>query len=141
MKLFKQISSLILALAMSFAVSTTAFAADTTDIKNNTEISALNTIDQTFYMISEHTGATRQYNASSISYTAVITDANGNPVNNIISIKLYQSNGQLIHEDQMWANGNPFSASIPITYGNSYYFKYALAYGTPTSLKVHMRIT
>lgn len=140
MKLFKRTITLALAILMVLAVSISAFAAEAADVNNAPVAFASNTIDQSFIMTTSHTGSTRQYYSNSITYTAKITDVNGNPAGNIVAIKLYHANGQFVNEQQIWADGANHQFTIPITYGNSYYFQYVLAYGTSTSLKVHMII-
>lgn len=158
MKIFKRIQIMILALVMCLGTvgGTTAFAAEipeetvetiefeTTLNESNGEISLMATsnVDDTFNVYLDHTGSSRTYSGNYIRYTIKVTDANGNPVNNILAVRLYDSRGSLKCEGQFWADGSISAVQdIPISSGTSYYFKYLLAYGTARTLRVHMTIT
>lgn len=99
------------------------------------------TIDQSFNMTTSHTGSTRTYYGNAIRFGVIITDTNGNAVDNIVAIRLYHSSGRLISEDQVWCNGVQNNREVAISYGSSYYFQYLLAYGTTRTLRVRMIIT
>lgn len=162
MKTFKRFSTLMLAILMVIcSVSTTAFAAEA-DVTTGSDDAGSATvvefeitpemvnadgtgimpmsINQTFNVTGSHTGSTRTYYSSTLSYQITVTDVNGNPAGNILSVQLYDSSNSLINEYQLWANGQTSWNNIPISYGAAYYFKYVLAYGDMRTLKVHMII-
>lgn len=158
MKLFKRIQSIALALIMCLGAvtGTTAFAAEVpeetietydfeiTPAENEEEISLLSTssVNNTFNVYLEHTGSSRTYSGNYLRYSIEITDTNGNAVNNILAVRLYDSKGSLKSEGQFWADGSlNIIQNIPISSGTSYYFKYLLAYGNARTLRVHMEIT
>lgn len=158
MKIFKRIQIMILALVMCIGTigGTTAFAAEIpeetvetiefeiTPNKSNGEISLMATsnVNDTFNVYLEHTGSSRTYSGRYIRYSIEITDTNGKPVDNILAVRLYDSRGSLKSEGQFWADGSISAVqNIPVTVGQSYYFKYLLAYGTARTLRVHMTIT
>lgn len=158
MKIFKRIQIMILALVMCIGTigGTTAFAAEIpeetietvefeiTPNKNSDEISLMATsnVDDTFNVYLDHTGSSRTYSGKYIRYSIEITDTNGNAVDNILAVRLYDSRGNLKSEGQFWADGSISAVqNIPVTAGQSYYFKYLLAYGTARTLRVHMTIT
>lgn len=159
MKTFKCFSSLMLvAIMMICSVNTTAFAAENdTFPESNTvmefeitpemmsmaePVTPSNPVNNTFNIFGEHTGSSRIYYGNNIKYLIRITDTAGNPVDNMFAVKLYNSSNVLVHEGQMWADGiyHQFS-NIPISYGGTYYFKYALAYGNLRTVKIHMQIS
>lgn len=158
MKLFKRIQSIALALIMCLGAvtGTTAFAAEApeetietydfeiTPAENEEEISLLSTssVNNTFNVYLEHTGSSRTYSGNYLRYSIEITDTNGNAVDNILAVRLYDSRGSLKSEGQFWADGSlNIIQNIPISSGTSYYFKYLLAYGNARTLRVHMEIT
>lgn len=158
MKIFKRIQIMILALVMCLGTfgGTTVFAAEIpeetvetiefeiTPDENSGEISLMATsnVDDTFNVYLDHTGSSRTYSGNYIRYTIKVTDTNGNPVDNILAVRLYDSSGSLKCEGQFWADGSISAVQdIPISSGTSYYFKYLLAYGTARTLRVHMTIT
>ena len=158
MKIFKRIQVMFLALVMCLGTvgGTTAFAAEIpeetvetiefeiTPNESNGEISLMATsnVNDTFNVYLEHTGSSRTYSGRYIRYSIEITDTNGNPVDNILAVRLYDSRGSLKSEGQFWADGSISAVqNIPVTAGQSYYFKYLLAYGTARTLRVHMTIT
>ena len=103
-------------------------------------LSQNSTINQSFYMTTEHTGSTRTYYGNTIRFAITITDANGNAVDNIVAVRLYRSSGALMEEHQVRCDGFQNNREVSISSGSSYYFKYLLAYGTARTLKVHMII-
>ena len=158
MKIFKRIQIMILALVMCIGTigGTTAFAAEIpeetvetiefeiTPNKSNGEISLMATsnVNDTFNVYLEHTGSSRTYSGRYIRYSIEITDTNGNAVDNILAVRLYDSRGSLRSEGQFWANGAINAVQdIPVSSGQSYYFRYLLAYGTARTLRVRMTIT
>lgn len=161
MKVLKRIYTLLfIAIITISSVGTTVFAAETksnektvvetfdfeitpqTSNSGIVPINSINSIDNTFNVYLEHRGSNRTYSGNYIRYTIRITDVNGNPVNNIMAVRLYDANNNLKCEDQFWADGNAHAVQdIPVSSSTSYYFKYLLAYGTARTLKVHMIIT
>lgn len=158
MKIFKRIQVMFLALVMCLGTvgGTTAFAAEIpeetvetvefeiTPNKNTGEVSLMATsnVDDTFNVYLEHTGSSRTYSGKYIRYTIKVTDANGNPVDNILAVRLYDSSNSIRRENQFRADGSISAVQdIPVSSGSSYYFKYLLAYGTARTLRVHMTIT
>lgn len=158
MKIFRRIQVLFLALIMCFGTvsGTTAFAAEVlegtvetyefeiTPSKNDDKISLMSTsnVDDTFNVYLEHTGSSRTYSGNYIRYSIEITDTNGNAVDNILAVRLYDSSNTLKRENQFWANGSISAVqNIPVSSSQSYYFKYILAYGTARTLRVRMTIT
>lgn len=121
-------------------IATYEFDINSYNASNN--VIPLANVNDTFYVYNgSHTGSTRSYYGSKLKYTVTITDINGNPVNNILSVQLYSGNVK-IHEGQFWANGSSNTIyDISISSGNSYYFKYIIAYGNTQTLKVRMSIT
>lgn len=158
MKIFKRIQIMILALVMCIGTigGTTAFAAEIpeetvetiefeiTPIENTGEanLMATSNVDDTFNVYLDHTGSSRTYSGKYIRYSIEITDTNGNAVDNILAVRLYDSRGSLRSEGQFWANGAINAVQdIPVSSGQSYYFRYLLAYGTARTLRVRMTIT
>ena len=158
MKIFKRIQVMFLALVMCLGTvgGTTAFAAEIpeetvetvefeiTPGENTGEVGLMSTsnVNDTFNVYLEHTGSSRTYSGKYIRYTIKVTDANGNPVDNILAVRLYDSRGSFKCEGQFWADGSTSAVQdIPVSSGTSYYFKYLLAYGTARTLRVHMTIT
>ena len=158
MKTFKHFSTLMLAVIMLIcSVGTTAFAAENNAVPESATslefeitpemmsmakpVTPSEPVDDTFYMTGAHTGSTRQYIGNTLRYQITVTDANGNPAGNILSVQLYDSFNSLINEQQLWANGAELRYDIPISYGSNYHFKYALAYGDMRTLRIRMVIT
>ena len=158
MKIFKRIQIMFLALVMCFGTigGTTAFAAEIpeetvetiefeiTPNENTGEanLMATSNVDDTFNVYLDHTGSSRTYSGKYIRYSIEITDTNGNAVDNILAVRLYDSRGSLRSEGQFWANGAINAVQdIPVSSGQSYYFRYLLAYGTARTLRVRMTIT
>lgn len=160
MKTFKHFSSLMLvAIMMICSVNITAFAAEnntlpksdtviefeiTPEIASNSgEVAVATTVlaNDTFNVTGTHTGSTRTYYGNTFNYHITITDTNGNPVGNILSVQLYNSSNSQVDEKQFWADGKTYVCGYNIPYGSAYYFKYALAYGDMRTLKIHMVIT
>ena len=143
MKIFKRIQIMILALVMCIGTigGTTAFAAEIpeetvetiefeiTPNENTGEanLMATSNVDDTFNVYLDHTGSSRTYSGKYIRYSIEITDTNGNAVDNILAVRLYDSRGSLRSEGQFWANGAINAVQdIPVSSGQSYYFRYLL---------------
>lgn len=159
MKTFKRFSTLMLvAIMLICSVNTTAFAAENNTLPESgtvmefeitpemmsmaKPVTPSDPVNNEFYVTGEHTGSSRIYYGNILKYRIRITDTNGNPVDNMFSIKLYDSSNTLIREDQMWANNGAYHEyEFPISYGQIYYFKYALAYGNLRTVKIHMYIS
>ena len=158
MKIFKRLQVMFLALVICLGTvgGTTAFAAEIseetvetiefeiTPNENSREISLMATsnVDDTFNVYLEHTGSSRTYSGNYIRYSIEITDTNGNAVDNILAVRLYDSSNTLKRENQFWADGSISAVqNIPVSSSQSYYFKYILAYGTARTLRVRMTIT
>lgn len=159
MKRVKRIGFLFLALIMCISVTggTTVFAAEipeetveTVEFEitpnENTEVVSLmatSNVDDTFNVYLNHTGSSRTYSGKYIRYTIKVTDANGNPVDNILAVQFLDSaTNTLRRENQFWADGSISAVQdIPVSFGQSYYFKYLLAYGTARTLRIRMTIT
>lgn len=157
----KTIQTLFLALIMVLGtMSITVSAAEVPETNNeviasydfvitpedneNKEVSLLSTsaVNNTFNVYNSHTGSSRTYSGRYLRYCITITDTNGNPVDNILAVRLYDSSNTLRREDQFWADGGlNIIQNIPINSGTAYYFQYLLAYGTPRTLRVHMEIS
>ena len=158
MKIFKRIQILLLALVVCLGTvgGITVFAAEIpqetvetiefeiTPSESNREVSLMATsnVNDTFNVYLEHTGSSRTYSGRYIRYTIKVTDSNGNPVDNILAVRLYDSSNSIRRENQFRADGSISAVQdIPVSSGTSYYFKYLLAYGTARTLRVHMTIT
>ncbi len=99
-------------------------------------------VDQTFTMNSSHRGGDRAYSGNKMQYAITITDEYGNPVDNTVSIRLYDYNHTYsLKYHNLKADGSTTVISnVSITAGRIYYFKYAVTSGASRNLKVHMRI-
>lgn len=161
MKNFKRIQAMFLAVIMAVMTigSTTAFAAEsasngstwvTTDefeivgntVSNVSENSNMITlVNQSFPMSGVHTGSTRTYNYYTLGFICNFTDQNGNIPSDgtILAVRLYNASTNTFVKEWQGSNGCVLGRTIPITYGNRYYFQYLVAYGT-NNLKVDMLI-
>lgn len=99
-------------------------------------------VDQTFTFSGSHRGGDRTYSGNKLRYAITITDANGNAVDNTVSISLYDYNhSYALKYHNLKADGSTTVIyDVPITSGRTYYFKYARTSGTSRTLKVHMQI-
>jgi len=160
MKTFKRFSTLMLvAIMLICSVNTTAFAAENNTLpeygtvmefeitpemmSKNGEVAVDTNVlaDHIFNVTGIYTGSTRPYYGNSFQYQITVTDVNGNTVNNMLSIQFYNSSNAKIDERFVWANGATNGYTLNVSYGSSYYFKYALAHGDMRTLRVHMVIT
>lgn len=100
------------------------------------------TIDQTFNMTSSHRGGDRTYSGNKLSISTEITGANGNAVDNTVSVQLHDYN----HSYALFSANLPADGrlrtyqDISITAGRTYYFYYKVLSGTSRTLKVRMII-
>lgn len=157
---FKKTIAFVLAMVMmTCTFSATAFAAEseeqieevtvyecdfeiTPEMGEKAVLLSTSAVDNTFTVTGEHTGSTRTYSGSRMRYVITITDSNGRRADNILAVRLYDTNNTLKCEDQFWADGSSkVIQDIPLTGNKTYYFKYLLAYGTVRPLKVHMVIS
>lgn len=144
MKKGKRFYSLLLAVVMAIMCfgTTTAFAATPQEETTVEPRAALTTlVDQTFNMSGSHTGSTRMYNVSNMSFVCSFTDQNGNLLdsNTILAIRLYDATtGQLVREWQ-GSRSTVLSQTFYPNPNHSYYFQYIVAHGV-TNLRVHMVI-
>ncbi len=97
-------------------------------------------VDDTFWITNSYTGSTRTYYGNTLRYAITVTDANGNAVNSVLAVRLYNSKDSMIREYQFNADGGQYNREISISSGSSYYFKYLLAYGSVRTLKIRMQI-
>lgn len=114
-------------------------------LKNNNPYSLMETytIDSDFIMKgSYYRGADRKYSGDYLTYTVIITDSNGNPVDKQVSVQLWDYNhSYALHTNVVNANGEAVTTySIPIVSNRMYYFKYYLANGSSSNLKIRMII-
>lgn len=162
MKKFKRFTVLMLSILMliSCMMSITAFAAET-EISQNEETTVYEweitpdmvskdgniaiplAIDQSFTMTTSHRGGDRTYSGNYLRYAVTITDANGNPVDNKVSVQLHDYNHSYALIDHIVpADGATYvKSNISIVSGRMYYFYYSLSTGTTRTLKIRMQIT
>ncbi len=134
------VAVIVFATIFTFVFSTTAMA--TTELAANTisVFSTSDTIDNTFTMGSTHRGADRSYSTNKLYVRAIITDTNGNPVDNDVIISLNDYNGNTA----MWkvsANGEVHGMTFNGLTPNHIYYFYYTRMGTARDLKVRMIIT
>lgn len=100
-------------------------------------------IDQSFTMTTSHRGGDRTYSGEYLRYSVTITDANGNAVDNTVSVQLWDYNhSYALKETSVDADGMTVTKNgVDITPNRMYYFKYVLTYGTTRTLRVRMQIT
>lgn len=101
-----------------------------------------NSVDSSFTMTGKsHRGADRKYDGNYLSYTARITDTKGKAVNKAVTIKLWDYNENCLKSSTINADSAYHTVSnIKIVSGRTYYFKYHLAKGTTSNLKIRMII-
>lgn len=96
--------------------------------------------DNTWEFRNHYTGADRIYNCDYIMFSARITDFNGSPVGDTISIDLkdYYSNVQnfIVYADDYWYSFN----NVQVNYGDTYYFYYENLTSSIRKIRITMRI-
>lgn len=100
-------------------------------------------IDSSFTMNGTyHRGGDRKYSGNYLDYTMIVTSSNGAAVNKQLSIQLWDYNHSYsLHTNVVTANGVAVTQfGVPIVANRMYYFKYYLASGTSSNLKVRMII-
>lgn len=100
-------------------------------------------IDSSFTMTGTYyRGADRKYSGNYLDYTMIVTASDGSAVNKQVSIQLWDYNhGYSLHTNIVTANGTAVTQySVPIVANRTYYFKYYLASGTTSNLRVRMII-
>ena len=146
---FKKTIAFVLAMVMmTYTFSATVFAAEseeqneevmvyeydfeiTQEMGGEVAVFSTSAVDNTFTVTGEHTGSRRTYSGSRMRYVITVTDSNGNRADNILAVRLYDSNNTLKCEGQFWADGSVnVIQDIPLTGNKIYYFKYLSAYGT-----------
>lgn len=100
-------------------------------------------LDQTFTMGSTHRGGDRTYSGNKLQISVKITDANGNAVDNRVSVQLHDYNHSyaLFSANVNADGGMKTESGISITPGRTYYFYYQVLSGASRTLKVRMIIT
>lgn len=99
-------------------------------------------IDSSFTMKSSYyRGADRKYSGNKLSYAITVTGANGQAVDKQVSAQLWDYNGNCLSVCTVSANGSTtIVPSISIVSNRTYYFKYYLATGSSSNLKIRMVI-
>lgn len=100
-------------------------------------------VDQSFTMSDSHRGGDRRYSGEYLRYSVTITDAYGNAVNDVISIKLWDYNhSTALLDNRVVANGITVTRlGIDIVPQRMYYFTYQKVSGNTSSFRVTMQIT
>ena len=103
---------------------------------------ASTSLDQSFNMTTSHRGADRTYPDNYLNYSITVTDANGNAVDNTISVQLWDYNhSYALTDTRVKADGSTtIIRAVPITANRVYYFRYVLTAGTTRTLRVRMQI-
>lgn len=114
-------------------------------LKNNNPYSLIETytIDFDFIMkVRYYRGVDRKHSGDYLTYTVIITDSNGNPVDKQVSVQLWDYNhSSALYTNVVNANGEVVTIySIPIVSNRMYYFKYYLVNGSSSNLKIRMII-
>lgn len=135
--------SVLFLMTSPFALATNE--TKTIRLKNNNPYSLIETytVDSDFIMKGKYyRGADRKYSGNYLTYTVIITDSNGNPVDKQVSVQLWDYNhSSALHTNVVNANGEAITTySIPIVSNRMYYFKYYLANGSSSNLKIRMII-
>ena len=162
---FKKLQAVLVAAVLAFCgFTTTAFAAEeqsainvdmteehgsyefdiTPDMVDENGMVAISkgSIDQSWNFTHTHQGSNRTYSSSSISFSAKITDSNGNAVGDQISIDLKESNGVTHGHYTAYADGTWYgNNNIPIVSGDTYYFYYTNESSSSRTMKIRMIIT
>lgn len=103
---------------------------------------ASTSLDQTFNMTTSHRGADRTYPDNYLNYAITVTDVNGNAVDNIIAVQMYDYNHTYpLKDTRVHADGSTTAVrGVSITPNRVYYFRYTLTSGTTRTLRVRMQI-
>ena len=99
-------------------------------------------VDSSFTMKGTYyRGADRKYSGNYLSYAITVTGSDGNPVNKQVSAQLWDYNGNCLSVSTVTADGSTtIVPSISIVANRTYYFKYYLATGSTSNLKIRMLI-
>ena len=100
-------------------------------------------IDSSFTMTGTYyRGADRKYSGNYLDYTMIVTASDGSAVNKQVSIQLWDYNHSYsLQTDIVRADGTAVTEfGIPIVANRTYYFKYYLASGTSSNLRIRMII-
>lgn len=99
-------------------------------------------VDSSFTMKGTYyRGADRKYSGNYLSYAITVTGSDGNPVNKQFSAQLWDYNGNCLSVSTVTADGSTtIVPSISIVANRTYYFKYYLATGSTSNLKIRMVI-
>ena len=99
-------------------------------------------VDSSFTMKGTYyRGADRKYSGNYLSYAITVTGSDGNPVNKQVSAQLWDYNGNCLSVSTVTADGSTtIVPSISIVANRTYYFKYYLATGSTSNLKIRMVI-
>lgn len=100
-------------------------------------------VDSSFTMTGTYyRGADRKYSGNYLDYTMIVTASDGSAVDKQVSIQLWDYNHSYsLQTDIVRADGTAVTEfGIPIVANRTYYFKYYLASGTSSNLKIRMII-
>lgn len=99
-------------------------------------------VDSSFTMKGTYyRGADRKYSGNYLSYAITVTGSDGNPVNKQVSAQLWDYNGNCLSVSTVTVDGSTtIVPSISIVANRTYYFKYYLATGSTSNLKIRMVI-
>lgn len=100
-------------------------------------------VDSSFTMTGTYyRGADRKYDGNYLDYTMIVTSSDGSSVNKQVSIQLWDYNHNYsLQTDIVTANGAAVTEfGVPIVANRTYYFKYYLASGSTSNLKIRMII-
>ena len=99
-------------------------------------------VDSSFTMKGTYyRGADRKYSGNYLSYAITVTGSDGNPVIKQVSAQLWDYNGNCLSVSTVTADGSTtIVPSISIVANRTYYFKYYLATGSTSNLKIRMVI-
>ena len=100
-------------------------------------------VDSSFTMKGTYyRGADRKYSGNYLDYTMIVTASDGSAVDKQVSIQLWDYNHNYsLQTDIVTANGAAVTEfGVPIVANRTYYFKYYLASGSTSNLKIRMII-
>ena len=137
------VSFAMVIMMLVFNLSTVVFAEekDTEQLLPENGI-ATYAVDSSFTMKGTYyRGADRKYSGNYLSYAITVTGSDGNPVNKQVSAQLWDYNGNCLSVSTVTADGSTtIVPSISIVANRTYYFKYYLATGSTSNLKIRMVI-